>query len=59
MKQNKRLTRNQKETLTAYNLNANEYEYVKDVGDSYIQVMHKVTGKTKILDKYRRKSKWQ
>ena len=59
MKQNKRLTRTQKEVLTAYNLNANEWEYVKDVGETYIQVMNKSTRKIKNLDKYRRKSKWE
>lgn len=58
MKQPKRLTREQKEVLSAYNLNANEWLYVKDLGDSYIQVQHKVTKQLKNLDKYRRKSKW-
>lgn len=58
MKQPKRLTREQKEVLSAYNLNVNEWLYVKDLGDSYIQVQHKATKQLKNLDKYRRKSKW-
>lgn len=56
MKQPKKLTRTQKETLSAYNLNANEWEYLKDVGDTYFMIRHKATHQTKIIDKYRRKN---
>lgn len=54
MKQPRKLTRNEKETLSTYNLNAKEWEHVKDVGEAYFMVRHKVTHQTKIIDRYRR-----
>lgn len=53
MKQAKRLTRSQKECLSAYHLNAKNWMLVKE-SDFYITVINKDTRKTKILDKFRR-----
>lgn len=53
MKQPKKLTRGLKEAVSAYNLNPEDYMLQKD-GDTYITIVHKETGKTKIIDKYAR-----
>lgn len=54
MKQDKKLKRDYKLAAYAYGLNANDYMLRKD-GDTYITIVHKKTGKTKIIDKYARK----
>ena len=51
MKQPKKLIRNYKIAVSAYNLNTDDWMLQKD-GDPYITIVHKVTGKTKIIDKY-------
>ena len=56
MKQDKKLNRDYKLAASAYGLNANEYMLRKD-GDTYITIVHKQTGKTKIIDKYARPKK--
>lgn len=55
MKQPKKLTRNQKENLTAYGLNPNDYMFLEDISDSYYKVIHKQDGKKKVIDKYAKK----
>ena len=56
MKQDKKLKRDYKLAAYAYGLNANDYMLRKD-GDTYITIVHKQTGKTKIIDKYARPKK--
>lgn len=56
MKQPKKLTRDLKQAVTAYGLNANNWMLLKD-GDVYVTIIHKETGSTKIIDKYARGKK--
>ena len=56
MKQPRRLTLNEKKAVSAYNLDPDDWMLQKD-GDTYITIVHKVTGKTKIIDKYARPKK--
>lgn len=56
MKQPKRLCRNYKIAVSAYNLNPDDWMLQKD-GETYITIIHKETGKTKIIDKYARPRK--
>lgn len=56
MKQPKKLTRDYKMAVSAYGLDADDWMLQKD-GDTYITIVHKVTGKTKIIDKYARPKK--
>ena len=56
MKQPRRLTLNEKKAVSAYGLDADDYMLQKD-GDPYITIVHKVSGKTKIIDKYARPKK--
>lgn len=51
MKQPKRLCRDYKIAVSAYGLNPDYYMLQKD-GDTYITIVHKMTGKTRIIDKY-------
>lgn len=51
MKQPKKLTREQKIAVSAYNLNPKNWMFVEELG-SYIKIIHKDTGKTKLIDKY-------
>lgn len=53
MKRAKRLTRNQKECLSAHHLNADKWRLVEEL-DFYIKVINVETGQTKMLDKFRR-----
>ena len=57
MKQPKKLTRELKEAATAYGLTAEKWMLLKDDGGSYVTLVHKETGKTKIIDRYARRSK--
>lgn len=52
MKQPKALTREQKEIVTNNSLIASQWMLLKDLG-SYLMIIHKDTGKTRIIDKYR------
>ena len=56
MKQPRRLTLNEKKAVSAYNLDPDDYMLQKD-GDPYITIVHKVSGKTKIIDKYAKPKK--
>ena len=53
MKRSKRLTRNQKECLSAHHLNAEKWRLVEEM-EFYLKVVNVETGQTKILDKFRR-----
>lgn len=54
MKQPKKLTRLQKECLSAYRLNAKNWALVEET-DFYLKIVNKQTGARKTLDKFRRK----
>ena len=54
MKQPKKLKLDYKMAVSAYNINPNDWMLLKD-GDTYITIIHKTTGKRKIIDKYARK----
>lgn len=56
MKQPKKLTRDLKCAVTTYGLNADNWMLLKD-GDTYVTIIHKQTGNTKIIDKYARGKK--
>ena len=56
MKQPKKLTRELKMAASAYGLVADEWMLQKD-GDVYITIVHKTTGKTKMIDKHARRIK--
>ena len=58
MKQRKRLTREQKAIVQGHGLDISEWRFVKNVGESYIQVININTGKKETLDVYK-KSKHQ
>lgn len=55
MKQPKALTRNQKEAVSAYDLNPKDYMFVTDVTETYFQIIHKDNGSVKLIDRYARK----
>lgn len=54
MKQPKKLTRAQKEAVSAYHLSVDDWMHLEDVGDSYIKIINKKTGKVKIIDKHQK-----
>lgn len=56
MKQPKKLTRQLKEAVTAYGLTADDWMLLKD-GETYVTIIHKVSGKTRIIDKFVRSKK--
>ena len=56
MKQPKRLTRKQKECLTAHCLNWNDWMLVEETDFCY-RVINKKTGAVKSVDKFRRRSR--
>ena len=51
MKQPKRLTREQKVVLSSHNMKPDEWLFIADIG-SYYKVVHKQTGRIKLVDKY-------
>lgn len=53
MKQPKRLTRIQKECLTAHYLDPDKWMLVEET-EFYYKVIHKETGRIRSLDKFRR-----
>lgn len=53
VKQPKKLTRDLKQAVKAYGLNANNRMLLKDC-DTYVTIIHKQTGNKKIIDKYAR-----
>lgn len=56
MKQPKKLNRQLKEAVTAYGLNAENWMLLKD-GETYVTIIHKVSRKTRIIDKFARPKK--
>lgn len=56
MKQPKKLTREQKQLVTANNLNPKDWMFVDDLG-SYIKVINKETNHIKMITKFPRKEK--
>lgn len=56
MKQPKKLKHDYKVAVSAYNIDPSDYMLLKD-GDTYITIVHKTTGKTKIIDKYAKPKK--
>ncbi len=53
MKQPKKLTREQKEAVSASYLNTNEWMLVEET-EFYLKLINKVTNKRKIVDKFKR-----
>ena len=56
MKQPKKLKKDYKLAVSSYNLNPKNWMLLKD-GDIYITIVNKMTGVTKIIDKYARARK--
>ena len=56
MKQPKKLKLEYKLAVSAYNLNPKDWMLLKDV-ETYITIINKQTGKTRMIDKYARPSK--
>lgn len=56
MKQPKKLTKAQKECLSAYYLNTKHWALVEET-EFYLKIINKETGTRRTLDKFRRK-KW-
>lgn len=56
MKQPKKPTRTQKEVIRSHYLNEKEYMVLRE-SDFYLTLIHKATGKTKIIDNFIRKDK--
>lgn len=57
MKQHKRLKHDYKLAVSAYGLIPDNWMLMKD-GDVYITIVNKKSGKTMIIDKYARKTKY-
>ena len=55
MKQPKKLTKEQKQAVSAYHLNAKNWMLVEEMGE-YLKIINKDTGKTKIIDRNRRQA---
>lgn len=56
MKNPKRLTRQQKECLSAHYLNANNWMLIEET-EFYLKIINKETGRTKMVDKFRKVGK--
>lgn len=56
MKQPKRLTRDLKCVVSAYDLNPNNWMMLKD-GDTFVKLINKTSKKTRIIDKFARPKK--
>lgn len=56
MKQPKKLTRQLKEAVATYGFNTDNWMLLKD-GGSYVAIIHKASGKTRIIDKFSRLKK--
>lgn len=52
MKQSRKLTRQEKEILTKHYMCAADWRFLKKINDSYFQVVHETTGRTKIVSYY-------
>ena len=55
MKQPKKLTKEQKQAVSAYHLNAKNWMLLEKMGE-YLKIINKETGKTKIIDRNRRQA---
>ena len=55
MKQPKKLTKEQKQAVSAYHLNAKNWMLLEEMGE-YLKIINKETGKTKIIDRNRRQT---
>ena len=53
MKQPKKLTRAQKEIVSANGLNPNDWFFLQEM-DFYIKIVHRTKGTTKMIDKFRK-----
>jgi hypothetical protein len=56
MKQAKKLTRSQKECLSAHMLNPKEWALVTET-EFYLKIINRETGRTKMVDKFRREKR--
>lgn len=56
MKQASRLTRNQKEIVSSWDLDTTEWQCVEET-EIYLNLIHKVTGQRKTIDNFKRKSR--
>ena len=56
MKQPKALTRIQKECVSAHHLNADNWMLVEET-EFYYKIINKESGKTKMVDKFRREKR--
>lgn len=56
MKQPRKLTRDQKECLSAHYLNAEQWLLVEET-EFYLKIINRETGKRRTVDKFRRKYK--
>lgn len=56
MKQPKKLTREQKECVSAHYMNPDEWMLAKE-SDFYLWIVHKTSGKIKSVDKFRRRKR--
>jgi len=54
----KPLTREQKEIVSGHGLNVNEWRFVKQINDSYVQFVNVETGTLRILDVYRKRRRF-
>lgn len=53
MSRGKRLTLEQKRCVSAHYLNAKEW-MLKEETEFYLKIIHKITGRTRTIDKFRR-----
>lgn len=56
LKQPKKLTREQKQIVSAHGLVANNWMFAENVTESHIKEINKTSGKIKILDIYKKRS---
>lgn len=57
-KRGKPLTRNMKEIISGHGLNVNEWRFVKQISESYMQFVNVETGVLKTLDVYKRRRRF-
>ena len=54
MKQSRKLTRAEKEIVLGHGLSPAQYRFVRQINESYIEVINTETGNKKIVDVYKR-----
>lgn len=57
VKQPKKLTRELKIAVSAYNLNPEHWMLLKDEGGTYVTIVNKESGKTRIIGRYAKPKK--